>query len=88
MIITKQHMKAFERDLLCETFEQFQDFAQKYKGRYPYLEIQLLASGAGSINEAGEPGCNEWLAWDSLLDAPGKIREAIEKWEREIEEEG
>lgn len=80
-------MRDLDRDLLGETFELFSAFAKKYKSRYPYLEMQIGADGAGSINQAGQPGCNEWVSWDSLLDAPGKLTEAIAKWEKEIEEE-
>lgn len=80
----KQEMRNTERDNLYKMFCMFRDYAKKARERY--LEMQIGQDGSGSINISGQPGCNEWLAWNDLDEGPEKLAEAIKKWEKEDEE--
>lgn len=81
----EQTRREMERDGLYMIFCSMRDYAQKTREKW--LEIQVRADGSGSINTAGSPGCNEWVAWDDLDRGPGTVIEAIEKWTKQYEEE-
>lgn len=88
MPLSKEQIRIAMRDLECDDlymcFCLFRDYAKKHHEKY--LEISFTQTGSGSINLSGHPGCQEWVGWDNLEDAPAKIKEAFEKLEKENEE--
>lgn len=81
----KQTMQETEAGQLYEVFTLFSNYAKQH--RENHLEIIFSPSGAGSIKQSYDPGCNEWLAWNDLDEAPGKLRAAIAQWEKQEAEE-
>lgn len=76
-----QSRREMERDQIYDLFCQFRAYAQKHNERY--LILTFSPDGAGNINTAGQPGCNEWIAWNDLMDGPAILTQAIETWEKE-----
>lgn len=81
----REQIRTSESASLYEAFKLFSDYAEKH--RENYLEMRISRDGAGSIGRSGEPGCNEWMTWNHLDEASGKVREAIAEWEKQEKEE-